>query len=45
MNYASSSSITSNGEDKVTQMETELATMKNQMNTLLAYIASRKDVP
>ena len=26
-------------------METELATMKNQMNTLLAYIASRKDVP
>ena len=35
----------SNVEDKVTQMENELATLKNQMNTLLAYIASRKDVP
>ena len=42
---ASSSSTSSNVEDKVIQMKTELATMKNQMNTLLAYIASRKDVP
>ena len=45
MNHASSSSTSSNVEDKVTQMENELATLKNQMNTLLAYIASRKDVP
>jgi len=44
MNYASSSSTSSNVEDKVTQMETELATVKNQMNTFLAYIALRKDV-
>jgi len=45
MNHASSSTTSSNVEDKVTQMENELATVKNQMNTLLAYIASRKDVP
>ena len=45
MNHASSSSTSSNVEDKVTQMEKELATVKNEMNTLLAYIASRKDVP
>ncbi|XP_068487850.1 uncharacterized protein [Phaseolus vulgaris] len=45
MNHASSSSTSSNVEDKVSQMENELATVKNQMNTLLAYIASRKDVP
>ena len=45
MNRASSSSTSSNVEDKVTQMEKNLATVKNQMNTLLAYIASRKDVP
>jgi len=45
MNYVSCSSTSSNAEDKVTQMETELATVKNQMNTVLAYIASRKDVP
>jgi len=45
MNHASSSSTSSNVEDKVTQMEKELATVKNQMNTFLAYIASRKDVP
>ncbi|XP_068502538.1 uncharacterized protein [Phaseolus vulgaris] len=45
MNHASSSSTSSNVEDKITQMENELATVKNQMNTLLAYIASRKDVP
>jgi len=44
MKYASSSSTSSNVEDKVIQMETELATVKNQMNTLLAYIAWRKDV-
>jgi len=44
MNHVSSSSTSSNVEDKVTQMENELATVKNQMNTLLAYIASRKDV-
>jgi len=45
MNYASSSSTSSNVEDKVVQMESEFTTTKNQMNTLLAYIASRKDVP
>jgi len=45
MNYASSSSTSSNMEGKVTQMEIELATVKNQINILLAYIASRKDVP
>jgi len=45
MNYAFSSSTSSNVEDKVVQMESELATMKNQMQTLLAYIASKKHVP
>ncbi|ESW06436.1 hypothetical protein PHAVU_010G047600, partial [Phaseolus vulgaris] len=44
MKYASSSSTSSNVEDKVIQMEIELATVKNQMNTLLEYIALRKDV-
>jgi len=44
MNHAFSTSTSSNVEDKVTQMKNELATLKNQMNTLLAYIASRKYV-
>ena len=44
MKYASSSSTSSNVEDKIIQMETELATVKKQMNTLITYIASRKDV-
>jgi len=45
MNYASSSSTSSTVEDKVIQMESELPTVKNQINTLLVYIALRKDVP
>ena len=42
---ASSSSTSSNVDDKIIQLETEFAIVKIQMNTLLAYIASRKDVP
>jgi len=45
MNYASSSAPSPQVEDKVVKMETELATHKEQMNSLLAYIATRSDVP
>ena len=46
MNHGSSSGGSStNVEEKVDQMATELATVKSQMHTLLAYIASRPDVP
>jgi len=44
MNYASSSETSANVEDKVVQMESELATVNIQIQTLLAYISSRKDV-
>jgi len=48
INFASSSGTSSNTEDKFVKMESELATVKNQMNqmqTVLAYIASREDIP
>ncbi|XP_068498196.1 uncharacterized protein [Phaseolus vulgaris] len=46
MNHGSSSGGSStNVEEKVDQMATELAIVKSQMHTLLAYIASRPDVP
>jgi len=44
MDYASSSAPSPQVEDKVVKMETELATLKEQMNSLLAYIATRSDV-
>jgi len=44
MDYASSSAPSPQVEDKVVKMETELATLKEQMNSLLAYIATRLDV-
>jgi len=45
MNYVFSSSPSPHVEDKVVKMETELATLKDQMNSLLAYIATRPDAP
>ena len=46
MNHGSSSGGSStNVEEKVDQVATELVTVKSQMHTLLAYIASRPDVP
>jgi len=45
MHHASSSAPSPQVEDKVMKMETELATLKEQMNSLLAYIATRSDVP
>jgi len=45
INYASSNAtFLVNVEDKVVQMESEFTTLKNQMQTFFAYIASRKDV-
>jgi len=44
MHHASSSAPSPQVEDKVMKMETELATLKEQMNSLLAYIAIRSDV-
>ena len=32
-------------DEKFLKMENELTTLKNQMQTLVAYIASRDDVP
>jgi len=45
MHHASSSAPSPQVQDKVVKMETELAAMKEQMNSLLAYIATRPDVP
>ncbi|TKY53690.1 transposase, Ptta/En/Spm, plant [Spatholobus suberectus] len=42
MNLGSSSATTSNIEEKVVSMETEVATVKSQMQTLLAYIALKE---
>jgi len=45
MNHGSfSGGSSTNVEEKVDQMATELATVKSQMHTLLGYIASRPDV-
>ena len=45
MHHASSSAPSPQVEDKVVKMETELATLNAQMNSLFAYIATRSDVP
>jgi len=45
MHHTSSSAPSPQVEDKVMKMETELAALKEQMNSLLAYIATRSDVP
>jgi len=45
MDYASSSAPLLEVKDKVVKMETELATLKEQMNSLLAYIATRSNNP
>ena len=48
INFASSSRTSSNMDDKFVKMESELATVKNQMKQMqkvLAYIAFRKDIP
>jgi len=45
MHHASSSAPSPQVEDKVVKMETKLATLKEQMNSLLVYIATRSDVP
>jgi len=45
MNHASSSGSSPNVEEKVEHMDIELATVRSQMHTLLAYIAYRPDVP
>jgi len=43
--HASSSAPSPQVDDKVVKMETELAALKEQKNPLLAYIATRSDVP
>jgi len=45
MNFASSSGTSPNTEDKFVRIENELATIKSQMQTLLAYITYKEDVP
>jgi len=45
MHHASSSAPSPQVEDKVMKMVSELAVLKEQMNSLLAYIATRSDVP
>jgi len=45
MHHASSSEPSSQVEDKVVKMEAELIALKAHMNSLLAYIATRSDVP
>jgi len=44
MHHTSSSVPSSQVEDKVMKMETELAAMKEHMNSLLTYIVTRLDV-
>ncbi|QCD96077.1 hypothetical protein DEO72_LG6g779 [Vigna unguiculata] len=47
INFASSSGTSSNMDDKFVKMESDLATVKNQMNQMqkvLAYVASREDI-
>jgi len=45
MNFASCSATSTNTDEKFLNMENKLTTLKNQMQTLVAYIASRDDVP
>jgi len=44
-NGSSSGGSSTNVEEKVENMATELAVVRSQMHTMLAYIASRPDVP
>jgi len=44
MNFASSSGTSPNTNEKFVRIKNELATMKIQMQTLLAYIASKEYV-
>ncbi|QCE15530.1 hypothetical protein DEO72_LG11g2543 [Vigna unguiculata] len=45
MNFASCSATLTNTDEKFLKMKNELTTLKKQMQTLVAYIASRDDVP
>jgi len=45
MHHTLSSAPSPQVEDKLVKMETELVALKAQMNSLLAYIATRSDVP
>jgi len=45
MNFSLSSGTSPNTNDKFVRIENELATMKIQMQALLAYIAFKEDVP
>ena len=45
MHHALSSAPSPQVEDKVMKMETKLAALKEQINSLLAYIVTRSDVP
>ena len=43
--FASSSTASPSTDDNLVKIENELATMKNHVQKLLAYIASKEDVP
>ena len=45
MNFASCSATSTNTDEKFLKMENKLTTLKNQMQTLVAYISSRDHVP
>ncbi|XP_027922706.1 uncharacterized protein LOC114180591 [Vigna unguiculata] len=45
INFASPNVASPHDKDKFVKIENELATVKNQVQTLLAYIASKEDVP
>jgi len=45
INFASPNAASPHDEDKFVKIENELATVKNQVQTLLAYIASKENVP
>jgi len=45
INFASPNAASPHDEDKFVKIENELATAKNQVQTLLSYTASKEDVP
>ncbi|XP_027942341.1 uncharacterized protein LOC114196043 [Vigna unguiculata] len=45
INFASPDAASPHDKDKFVKIENELATVKNQVQALLAYIASKEDVP
>jgi len=45
MNFTSCSATSTNMEDKFVKMKNELIVVKNQMQIMFTYIASRDDVP